>query len=59
MNSKCKECELPEKIAENGAFETDNITFNEWKQVDRRALKVSVSIHLQDVSSRFNTHVKH
>ena len=39
MNSKCKECELPEKIAESGAFETDNITFNEWKQVDRSAQK--------------------
>ena len=39
MKSKCKECELPEKIAESGAFETDNITFNEWKQVDRSAQK--------------------
>ena len=52
------QCELSEKIAESGAFETDNITFNEWKQVDRRAQKVSVSVDVQDVSSRFNTHVK-
>ena len=58
MNSKCKECELPEKIAESGAFETDNITFNEWKQVDLRAQTVSVSIDVKDVSSHFNAHVK-
>ena len=49
MNSKCKEYELPEKIAESGAFETDNITFNEWKQVDLRAQTVSVSIDVKDV----------
>ena len=58
MNSKCKECELPENIAESGAFETENITFNEWKQVDHRAQKVSISIDVKDVSSRFNTYVK-
>ena len=57
-NSKCKEYELPEKIAESGAFETDNITFNEWKQVDLRAQTVSVSIDVKDVSSHFNAHVK-
>ena len=58
MDSKCKECELPENIAESGAFETENITFNEWKQVDHRAQKVSVSIDVKDVSSHFNTYVK-
>ena len=26
MNSKCKECRLPGKIAGSGGFETDNIT---------------------------------
>ena len=57
MNSECNECELPEKIAESGAFETD-VTFNEWKQMDRRAQKVSISIDVKDISSRFNTHVK-
>ena len=41
-----------------GACETEKITFSEWKQVDRRAQKVSVSIDVKDVSSRFNTHVK-
>ena len=58
INSKCKECELPEKIAESGPFETENITFHEWKQVDRRAQNVPISIDVKDVSSRFITHVE-
>ena len=58
MNSKCKECKLPENIAKSGAFETENITFNEWKQVDRKGQKVSVSIDVKDISSCFNTYVK-
>ena len=63
VNSKFKECELPEKIDESEtdkqtALETDNITFNKWKQVNCRAQKVSVSIDIKEVSPRFNTHVK-
>ena len=42
MNSKWKECKLPEKVAESGAFEKDNITFNEQKQEDCRAQKESI-----------------
>ena len=53
MNSKCKECELPGKIAYSGAFETDN----EYKQVGCRVQKGSISIDVKDVS-HFNTHVK-
>ena len=29
MNSECNNCKLPEKIAESGAFETDDIKFDE------------------------------
>ena len=36
MNSKCKNCKLTEKIAERRAFETDDIKFDEWRQVDHR-----------------------
>ena len=58
MNSKCKEYELPDKIAESGAFEKGNITFNEWKRVDHGAQKVSKSTDVKDVSSCFNKHIK-
>ena len=57
-NNKCKECELLEKIAESGAFETDNITFNEWKQVNCRAHKVSISTDVNDVCFHTNMHNK-
>ena len=58
MNSKCNICKLPEKIPERGGFETDDINSEEWKLVDRRAQKVSVSNNVQEVSSRFNTHLQ-
>ena len=58
MNSKCNICKLPEKIPESGGFETDDINIEDWKLVDRRAQKVFVSINVQEVSSRFNTHVQ-
>ena len=29
MNSECNNCKLLEKIADSGAFETDDIKFNE------------------------------
>ena len=58
MNSKCNICKLPEKIPESGGFETDDINIEEWKLVDRRAQKVSVSINVQEVSPRFNTHLQ-
>ena len=58
MNSKCNNCKLPEKIAESGAFETDNIKFDEWRQVDWRVRKFSVSIDVQEVSAFFNSHVR-
>ena len=57
-NSKCNNSKLPEKIAESGAFETDDIKFDEWRQADRRVQKVSVSIDVQEVSTRFNLHVR-
>ena len=58
MNSKCNICKLPEKLPKSGGFETADINIEEWKLVDRRAQKVSVSINVQEVSSRFNTHVQ-
>ena len=58
MNSECNNCKLPEKIAESGAFETDDIKFDECRQGDRRVQKFSVSIDVQGVSARFNTHVR-
>ena len=57
-NSECNNCKLPEKIAESEAFETDDIKFDEWRQVDLRVQKVSVSIDVQEVSARFNAHVQ-
>ena len=39
MNSECNNCNLPEKIAESGEFETDAIKFDEWIQVDCRDKK--------------------
>ena len=44
MNSECKNCKLPEKIAESGVFETDDIKFDEWRQIDRWVQNDSVSI---------------
>ena len=58
MNSECNNCKLPENIAKSGAFETDYIKFDEWRQVDRTVQKVSVSIDVQEVSARFNAHVR-
>ena len=52
MNSECNNCKLPQKIAESGAFETDDIKFDEWRQVDRRVQKISVSVDAQEVSAR-------
>ena len=57
MNSECNNCNLPEKIAESGEFETDAIKFDEWIQVDCRVQKVSVSIDVQEVPARFNAQV--
>ena len=57
MNSECNNCNLPEKIAESGKFETDAIKFDEWIQVDCRVQKVSVSTDVQEVSARFNAQV--
>ena len=57
MNSECNNCKLPETIAESGAFETNDIKFDEQRQVDRRIQKVSLSIDIQEVSARFNAHV--
>ena len=37
MNSECNNCKLPDNIAKSGAFETDYIKFDEWRQVDRTA----------------------
>ena len=58
MNSASSNCKLPEKIAESGAFETNDIKFGEWRQVHRRVQKVSVSIDVQVVSACFNAHSK-
>ena len=58
MNSECNNCKLPEKIAESGALETDDIIFDEWRQVDPKVQKVSISIDVQEVSTRFNAHVR-
>ena len=58
MNSECNNYKLPQKIAESGAFETDDIKFDEWRQVDRRVQKISVSVDAQEVSARFNAHVR-
>ena len=58
MNWECNNCKLLEKIAESGAFETNDIKFDEWRQVDRRVQKVSASIDVQEVSARFNAHVR-
>ena len=52
MNSECNNCKLPQKIAESGAFETDDKKFDEWRQVDRRVQKISVSVDAQEVSAR-------
>ena len=57
MNSECNNCKLPEKIAESEALETDDVIFDEWRQVDRRVQKVSISIDVQEISTRFNAHV--
>ena len=58
MNSECNNCKLSAKIAESQAFENDDIKFDEWRQVDRRVQKVSISIDVQEVSGRFNAHVR-
>ena len=58
MNSECNNCKLRQEIAESGAFESDDVKFNEWRQVDCRVQKVSVSIDIQLVSTRFNGHVR-
>ena len=57
MNSECNNCKLPEKIAESGAFETDDIKFDEWR-VHRRVQKVSISTDFQEVSACFNAHAR-
>ena len=57
MNLECNNCKLPDKIVESRAFENDDIKFDEWRQVDRRVQKVPISIHVQEVSARFNAHV--
>ena len=56
LNSRNVNC--LRKLMKVRALETDNITFNKWKQVNCRAQKVSVSIDMKEVSPRFNTHVK-
>ena len=57
MKSKCKECELLDKIAESCAFETGYHI--QWmKTSGSQGVKVSVSIDVRDVSCNFNTHVK-
>ena len=56
MNFKCKECGLLEKL--EALKRTISLNINEWKQMNCRAQKVSVSINVKDVSSRFNTYVK-
>ena len=58
MNLECSNCKLPEKTAESGAFEIDDIKFDEWRQEDRRVQKFSVSIDGQEVSARFNTYAR-
>ena len=58
MNSECNNFKLPEKIAESGAFETDDIKFDEWRKEGRMVQKVSVSIDVQEVSACFNAHVR-
>ena len=58
MNSECKNCKLPEKIAESGVFETDDIKFDQWRQIDRWVKNDSVSIDVQEVSTCFNAHVR-
>ena len=57
VNSECNNCKLPEKIAESGAFETHDIKLDEWRQVDCKVQKVSVSIDVQNVSASFDAHV--
>ena len=57
MNWECDNGKLPEKIAERRAFETDDIKFDKWRQVDVMVQKVSVSIDVQEVSACFNAHV--
>ena len=58
MNLECNNCKLPEKITESGAFETDDIKFDEWRQVDRRVQNIFVFIDVQEVSARFHAHVR-
>ena len=58
MNSECNNSKLPEKIAASGAFDTNDIKFHEWRKVDRRVQKVSVSIDVQEVSTRFSAHAR-
>ena len=48
MNSECNNCKLPEKITESGAFETDDIKFDEWRQIDRWVQNDSVSIDVKN-----------
>ena len=54
MSSECNNCKLLEKIAESGAFKTDDIKFDEWGQVDCRVQEVSVFIDVQEISVHFN-----
>ena len=58
MNSECDIFKLPKKTVESGVHEADDTKFDEWRQVDRRLQQVSVSIDLQEVSARFNAHVR-
>jgi len=59
MNSKCLECQSSQGSDIIGDFCSSGISFDEWKKVDNRIQKVSVSISSsEEIMSLFNDHVK-